>query len=77
MAIGYTANQYQRGTAALSRIAEVLDMPISPRYQPLPASNGALPIDDEGHAPRQQTERRRHPVAPAHVAVAVAEEHER
>jgi ATP-binding cassette subfamily B multidrug efflux pump len=44
MAIGYTANQYQRGTAALSRIAEVLDMPISPRYQPLPASNGAQPI---------------------------------
>jgi ATP-binding cassette, subfamily B, multidrug efflux pump len=44
MAIGYTANQYQRGTAALSRIAEVLDMPISPRYQPLPVSNRALPI---------------------------------
>jgi len=33
MAIGYTANQYQRGTAALSRIAEVLDAPLSPRYQ--------------------------------------------
>jgi ATP-binding cassette subfamily B protein len=32
MAIGYTANQYQRGTAALSRLAEVLDTPISPRY---------------------------------------------
>ena len=32
MAIGYTANQYQRGTAALSRIAEVLDTPISPRF---------------------------------------------
>jgi ATP-binding cassette subfamily B multidrug efflux pump len=32
MAIGYTANQYQRGTAALSRIAEVLDTPIGPRY---------------------------------------------
>jgi ATP-binding cassette, subfamily B, multidrug efflux pump len=44
MAIGYTANQYQRGTAALSRIAEVLDTPISPRYQTLPASNGAVPI---------------------------------
>lgn len=38
MAIGYTANQYQRGTAALSRLAEVLDTPISPRYLP---SNGA------------------------------------
>jgi ATP-binding cassette subfamily B protein len=32
MAIGYTANQYQRGTAALSRIAEVLDTPIGQRY---------------------------------------------
>jgi len=32
MAIGYTANQYQRGTAALSRLAEVLDTPPSPRY---------------------------------------------
>ena len=28
MAIGYTANQYQRGTAALARLAEVLDTPI-------------------------------------------------
>ncbi|HEY7221176.1 MAG TPA: ABC transporter ATP-binding protein [Candidatus Binatia bacterium] len=44
MAIGYTANQYQRGTAALSRIAEVLDTPISPRYRALPGSNGAQPI---------------------------------
>ena len=32
MAIGYTANQYQRGTAALSRMAEVLDAPIGERY---------------------------------------------
>jgi len=39
MAIGYTANQYQRGTAALSRIAEVLDTPISPRFL---SSNGAV-----------------------------------
>jgi ATP-binding cassette subfamily B protein len=38
MAIGYTANQYQRGTAALSRLAEVLDTPVSPRYA---RSNGA------------------------------------
>jgi ATP-binding cassette subfamily B protein len=38
MAIGYTANQYQRGTAALSRLAEVLDTPISPRYR---QANGA------------------------------------
>src|SRR5215471_9088941 len=44
MAIGYTANQYQRGTAALSRIAEVLDTPISPRYRALPAGNGSEPV---------------------------------
>jgi ATP-binding cassette subfamily B protein len=44
MAIGYTANQYQRGTAALSRIAEVLDTPISPRYQPEILSNVAAPV---------------------------------
>ena len=63
MAIGYTANQYQRGTAALSRIAEVLDTPISPRYQSNSLSNGATLITgaiefrnltfsyDTGHAP--------------------------
>jgi ATP-binding cassette, subfamily B, multidrug efflux pump len=44
MAIGYTANQYQRGTAALSRIAEILDTPISPRYQSLSATRHAEPI---------------------------------
>jgi ATP-binding cassette, subfamily B, multidrug efflux pump len=33
MAVGYVVNQYQRGTAALSRIAEILDVPIAPRYQ--------------------------------------------
>ena len=44
MAIGYTANQYQRGTAALSRIAEVLDVPASPRYQSQGATNGAAPV---------------------------------
>jgi len=44
MAIGYTANQYQRGTAALSRIAEILDTPISPRYQSLSAPQHAEPI---------------------------------
>ncbi|HEX6173721.1 MAG TPA: ABC transporter transmembrane domain-containing protein, partial [Candidatus Binatia bacterium] len=31
MAIGYVVNQYQRGTAALSRIGEVLDAEPSPR----------------------------------------------
>lgn len=35
MAVGYTVNQYQRGTAALSRLAEVLDTPMSPRYAPV------------------------------------------
>jgi ATP-binding cassette subfamily B protein len=40
MAIGYTANQYQRGTAALTRIAEVLDTPMGPRYAD---ANGAPP----------------------------------
>jgi len=44
MAIGYTANQYQRGTAALSRIAEVLDTPASPRYQSGASRNGAAPV---------------------------------
>jgi ATP-binding cassette subfamily B protein len=44
MAIGYTANQYQRGTAALSRIAEVLDAPISPRYHCEDVSEGAAVI---------------------------------
>ena len=41
MAIGYTANQYQRGTAALSRIAEVLDTEPSPRYRVEAPSNDA------------------------------------
>jgi ATP-binding cassette subfamily B multidrug efflux pump len=44
MAIGYTANQYQRGTAALSRIAEVLDTPVSPRYQSRGPSSGPAPV---------------------------------
>jgi ATP-binding cassette subfamily B protein len=33
MAVGYVVNQYQRGTAALSRIAEILDVAVAPRYQ--------------------------------------------
>jgi ATP-binding cassette subfamily B protein len=32
MAVGYVVNQYQRGTAALSRVFEILDTPVSPRY---------------------------------------------
>jgi ATP-binding cassette, subfamily B, multidrug efflux pump len=46
MAIGYTANQYQRGTAALSRLAEVLDTPISPRY--LPANGSDETVSSQG-----------------------------
>ena len=50
MAIGYTANQYQRGTAALTRIAEVLDAPIGERYaaatdvQPIQSVRGAIEL---------------------------------
>jgi ATP-binding cassette subfamily B protein len=51
MAIGYTANQYQRGTAALSRIAEVLDARPSPRYRIESAARGA-PIRGRGGIPR-------------------------
>ena len=39
MAIGYVVNQYQRGTAALSRIGEVLDAKSSARYDSAVASN--------------------------------------
>jgi ATP-binding cassette subfamily B protein len=47
MAVGYVVNQYQRGTAALSRVCEILDTPFSPRYQmdsPIPpkAVQGAI-----------------------------------
>lgn len=50
MAIGYTANQYQRGTAALTRIAEVLDTPVGERYvaaldeRSVPAVRGAIEL---------------------------------
>jgi ATP-binding cassette subfamily B protein len=43
MAIGYTANQYQRGTAALSRLAEVLETPISPRFVAATGVDSTLP----------------------------------
>jgi ATP-binding cassette, subfamily B, multidrug efflux pump len=43
MAVGYVVNQYQRGTAALSRVFEVLDAPPSPRYKAMAApTEGAL-----------------------------------
>jgi ATP-binding cassette, subfamily B, multidrug efflux pump len=44
MAVGHVVNQYQRGTAALSRICEVLDTVPSPRYQELPSPTVARPI---------------------------------
>jgi ATP-binding cassette, subfamily B, multidrug efflux pump len=44
MAVGYTVNQYQRGTAALSRIWEILDTPVSARYLVQDSSGGAAPI---------------------------------
>ena len=47
MAIGYTANQYQRGTAALSRIAEVLDVRPSPRYEPAAGAKDGQPAAGE------------------------------
>ncbi|MDP2267586.1 MAG: ABC transporter ATP-binding protein, partial [Deltaproteobacteria bacterium] len=41
MAVGQLVNQYQRGTAALSRIIEIMDAPVAPGYehgeQPSPA----------------------------------------
>ncbi len=44
MAIGYTANQYQRGTAALTRIAEVLDTPVGARYASAAGAEPALAV---------------------------------
>lgn len=52
MAIGYVVNQYQRGTAALSRVCAILDAPISPRYQTMdgavrpPATRGSIDFRD-------------------------------
>jgi len=45
MAVGYVANQYQRGTAALSRLGEVLDTPVSARYQGGSSQNGSGSIE--------------------------------
>lgn len=41
MAVGHLVNQYQRGTAALSRISEILDTPVSQGYQ---AKESAVPL---------------------------------
>jgi ATP-binding cassette subfamily B multidrug efflux pump len=45
MAVGYTVNQYQRGTAALSRLWEILDTPVSARYLVQDSSGVTAPID--------------------------------
>jgi ATP-binding cassette, subfamily B, multidrug efflux pump len=45
MAVGYVANQYQRGTAALSRLVEVLDAPVSARYRVLPSHHNSGPME--------------------------------
>jgi len=45
MAVGYVANQYQRGTAALSRLVEVLDAPVSARHRVLPSHDGSGPME--------------------------------
>ncbi|MBI4524246.1 MAG: ABC transporter ATP-binding protein [Deltaproteobacteria bacterium] len=43
MAVGHVVNQYQRGTAALSRIGEILDRPISPgHHSEAPKLSGSL-----------------------------------
>jgi ATP-binding cassette subfamily B protein len=52
MAVGHIANQYQRGSAALSRIIEILDTPVAPGYQqseprsPVHAIRGRIEIAD-------------------------------
>jgi ATP-binding cassette subfamily B protein len=52
MAVGYVVNQYQRGTAALSRVFEILDAPASPRYhmvkspQPTVLTRGSIEFRD-------------------------------
>ena len=44
MALGYVVNQYQRGTAALSRLCEILDTPPSPRFQTPTSPSESTPI---------------------------------
>ena len=47
MAVGHVVNQYQRGTAALSRIIEVLDTPVAPGYRQNELSAPTVPIQGE------------------------------
>ncbi len=44
MAVGYTVNSYQRGTAALARLCEILDTPVSPRYRVHEANDDPAPM---------------------------------
>jgi ATP-binding cassette subfamily B protein len=44
MAIGYTVNQYQRGTAALARLFEIVDTPVAPRFQLQSSPQATEPI---------------------------------
>jgi ATP-binding cassette subfamily B multidrug efflux pump len=44
MAVGYTVNQYQRGTAALERLCEILDTPVAPRFGAGDGDNQATPL---------------------------------
>jgi ATP-binding cassette, subfamily B, multidrug efflux pump len=52
MAVGYVVNQYQRGTAALSRVFEILDTAVSPRYEvvqlpeQMPSTRGSVEFRD-------------------------------
>ena len=61
MAVGQLVNQYQRGTAALSRIIEIMDTPVAPGYQsdeqPTPAGaiQGRVEITNLSFAYGDQT----------------------
>lgn len=44
MAVGYVVNQYQRGTAALSRLCEILDTPVAARFQASDSPGESAPI---------------------------------
>lgn len=43
LAFGHLVNQYQRSTAALTRLLEILDTPVAPAYEPHELVTDALP----------------------------------
>ena len=47
MAVGYTVNQYQRGTAALARLCEILDTPVAPRFELQESAGVSVPVRGE------------------------------